>query len=364
METHFSSCVAGRNITPTGPNICRICLQNGDPVGSDGDNTKEMESILTTIGEYQDRSLYSIMTTICSPLGYNEMSEDMPDRICRSCKWRLLSAYELYDICLRSDEKIRGMMMSKKELPSQQDTYQISVIEEMIDPVDQDYNHDDTGGLENSSYVIGVDYCPITESAQVSDNPADQLEEVQMIVDPNESFFEANYQFGVNGKHCCLICGQQFINKSQCRSHIIVKHDPTRRFKCDVCHYTLASKLQLNRHKAKTHGQEEILDPAIMEKTGNTSIDRFKRHRNAHVVYNRPFKCNICLDRFPNRAQLNQHVKVHQKKPADADGGNEQNELKCDYCDEKLFGKHNLIDHVRRSHWQEPQNEAKKINGY
>ncbi|XP_055625677.1 zinc finger protein 236-like isoform X2 [Toxorhynchites rutilus septentrionalis] len=372
METHFSSCVSDKNITPTGPNICRICLQNGGPVGIDGDNTKEMESILTTIGEYEDRSLYSIMMTICAPLGYNAVPEDMPDRICRSCKWRLLSAYELYEICLRSDEKIREIMESKKE----RNTDQISVKEEMIDPDDQDYNNGDTGGLENSLYMMREDYCPTTESTQISDNPADLLEEMQMIVDPNETLFEANYKFDNNGSHCCRICGQEFIYKSQCRFHIIVKHDPTKPFKCDVCHYTLTTELQLNRHKTMTHGEEGILNPVIKEKTDEsvdtiytckicpkifTSIVRFKRHRNTH---NRPFGCNICLHHFPNRAQLNRHVKVHQKKPAGADGGNQQNEWKCDYCDENLSSKRNLIMHIRRSHRQELQDAAKKKNSF
>ncbi|XP_055629219.1 PR domain zinc finger protein 5-like [Toxorhynchites rutilus septentrionalis] len=379
METRFSSGVSGKIITPTGPNICRICLLNGGPVGSDGDNAKGMESIFTTVGEYEDRSLYGIMMTVCAPLGKKEVLKGMPDRICRSCKWRLLSAYELYDICLRSDEKIRGVMESKKQLLSQKNPDQISVKQEIIDPDDQDYNHDDTGGLENSSYMMGDHYFPTAESTLMSDNPTELLEEMQTTVDPNETLFEANYKFDDNGNHCCLICGQEFVYKSQCRSHIIVKHDPMKPFKCDVCHYTLTTELRLIRHKAMTHGEEELLEPAIKEEKDDpvdsiytckicsktfTSIVRFKRHKNVHVVYNRPFKCDICLYRFPNRAQLNQHVKLHQEKSGDADGGSEQSEWKCDYCDEKLPGKRAHTMHVRRFHPQELQNEAKEKNDY
>lgn len=372
METRSAHNISAVNASATGPNICRICLTKGTSLG-DGGTSRGMESIFATVGEYEEKSMYGILVMICAPLGQREMLMGMPERICRSCKWRLLSAYELYETCLRSDDQMRKVFNSRKMQPPQDGTLQVQIKQEVPDHYESDFKADATGDTDaQNSFLMENHYFPDAESTQLFDNSEDLLVEMPLAADPNETLFEEHYKVNEKGNHSCGICDQEFPYKSQARTHIIVKHDPTKPFKCDECHYTLTTELRLIRHKATTHGvgvikiEEKI--PDEKEDSGDTtyackicsktfaSLVRFKRHRNVHVVYNRPFKCDICLYRFPNRAQLTQHVKTHQEKPVDSD----QVEWKCDYCEEKLPGKRAHTMHIRRFHPQELQNECRE----
>ncbi|XP_055535072.1 zinc finger protein 62 homolog isoform X2 [Wyeomyia smithii] len=387
METRSSANAPGMNvIAGSGPNICRICLVNGGSIGEDN-LSRGMESIFSTIGEYEERSLYGILVTICVPLRHREMLRGMPERICRGCKWRLLSAFELYETCLRSDDKMRGVaaeMLKKQQQPHQQqesntENDQVNIKQEVPDHDDAEVNPEVSLGLE--SFMQDSHYYPDAESTQMMmDQSTDLLEEMVPAVDPNESLFEEHYKLNEKGNHSCGICNQEFPYRSSARSHILHKHDPTKPFKCDVCHFTLTTELRLIRHKAITHGVgvlnieeappdessgDTIYTCKICSKTFN-SVVRFKRHKNVHVVYNRPFKCDTCLYRFATRAQLNQHKKVHLEKPeGEADESEAgQEEWKCEHCEEKLPGKRAHTMHVRRFHPETLVNENKERNDY
>ncbi|XP_053687434.1 zinc finger protein 197-like [Sabethes cyaneus] len=389
METRSSAHVSGMNVVPgSGPNICRICLINGGSIGEDN-LSKGMESIFSTIGEYEERSLYGILVTICVPLRQREMLKGMPERICRGCKWRLLSAFELYETCLRSDDKMRGIaaeMLKKQQQQQQQqqqptqesgaENEQIHIKQEVPDHEEPEVNHDVSLGLE--SFMQDSHFYSEAESSQMMDQ-SELLEEMAPAVDPNESLVEEHYKINEKGNHACGICNQEFPYRSSARSHILTKHDPAKPFKCDVCHFTLTTELRLIRHKAVTHGLGvlNIEETPPDESTGDTiytckicsktfnSIVRFKRHKNVHVVYNRPFKCDTCLYRFATRAQLNQHMKVHLEKPeGEGDEAETQEEWKCEHCEEKLPGKRAHTMHVRRFHPETLVNENKEKNDY
>ncbi|XP_058832481.1 zinc finger protein 62-like isoform X2 [Topomyia yanbarensis] len=369
METRSANNVSGINFIDKGPNICRICLANGGPLPGN-DHSKGMESIFSTIREYEEKSLYGILVTVCAPLGNREMLKGVPERICRGCKWRLLSAYELYETCLRSDEKMRAAFEARR----QEQPQQIQIKQEISDRDEEEYNHNNAPSVDMSTFMSESSYFPEAESTEFLDQSTDLLEEMVPAVDPNESLFEEHYKLNERGNHCCGICEQEFPYKSTCRTHIIVKHDPTKPFKCDVCHFTLTTELRLIRHKATTHGVgvfkidevapeesqgDSIFSCKICSKEFN-SIVRLKRHKNVHVAYNRPFKCEICLYRFPNRAQFTQHLKTHQEKADEAEPGSEQDDWKCEHCEEKLPGKRALTMHTRRFHPETLQNEKEK----
>ncbi|XP_058463168.1 zinc finger protein 85-like [Malaya genurostris] len=371
METRSTNNVSSINCADRGPNICRICLVSGGAL-LENDYSKGMDSIFSTVGEYENKSLYGILVTVCNPLGQREMLKGVPERICRNCKWRLLSAYELYETCLRSDDKMRAAVEAKRQ---QEQPQQIQIKQEFSDRDEQEYTHDVSAGFENmSAFMSENSYYPEAESTHYIEQSADLLEEMVPAIDPNESLFEEHYKLNEKGNHSCGICNQEFPYKSTCRTHIIVKHDPSKPFKCDVCHFTLTTEIRLIRHKATTHGVGvlKIEDAVPEESTGDTiytckicskefnSIVRFKRHKNVHVAYNRPFKCEICLYRFPTRAQHTQHLKTHQEKSDDGEPGSEQEEWKCDHCEEKLPGKRALTMHTRRFHPETLQNEKDK----
>lgn len=332
-----------------------------------------MESIFSPVSDYEEQTLFNLLVAICAPLGQRETLAigGAPERICLGCKWRLLAAYELHRTCLRSDDKLRERIeaIRKKQQPVPEG--EIRIKQEVLDPDEQDFNQNSTVDATNFSFLLSDHYLPEAESTMQNSELLEEMAPAEEEVDPNETLFEENYKTNDKGGHICGICEQEFTYKSQCRSHIITKHDPAKPFKCDVCHYTLTTELRLIRHKAITHGvgvlkpddHSEEIDEAgetiytckICTKTFN-SLVRFKKHKSVHVAYNRPFKCDICFYRFPNRSQLTQHAKVHQEKSAE----DQDNDWPCEYCEEKLPGKRAHTMHVRRFHPQELQNSENK----
>lgn len=362
-------------IAATGPNICRICLTNGGGTGKQSG----MESIFSTVGDYDSKSLYGILLEVCAPLGQREMLNGMPERICRGCKWRLLSAYELYETCLRSDEKMREVTGARERqqkvviqpIQPEKKEEQVVVKQEFPEGGDQPSFMENDTTMEDysdaSALLLETQFYPEAESslmAVVAPSP-NLLEEMSPAVDHNETFFTEHYQPGENGTHKCGICEAEFPYKSSARTHIIQKHDPSKPFKCDVCFVTLTTELRLIRHKAIWHGAgvikcdqsaegkdeagDTIYTCKICSKTF-TSMIRFKRHKNVHVAFNRPFKCDTCLYRFQTQSQLSQHLKTHQEKPDSGADQPDQDQWPCEFCEEKLPNKRAQTMHVRRFH--------------
>ncbi|XP_055591936.1 zinc finger protein Xfin-like [Uranotaenia lowii] len=389
METRSTNSALGGIVTPTGPNICRICLTNGGPsirtsTFNPGDASSVLESIFSTVSEYNHRSLYGIMLTVCSPLSQRDLLRGVPERICHGCKWRLLSAYDFYETCLRNDDRIRELTGAGKQIQDQiRNPGEPQVLIQQDDSI-QDMTPDIMMDQSSSFMFDSNSYYPEAESTQFMDgNAADLLEEMPTKEPQDEAFFEEHYKLNDKGNHSCGICQQEFIYKSQCRSHILVKHDPSKPFKCDVCFITITTEMRLVRHKTIYHGEGVIKISELEEKNEGTdswtckicsksfpSIIRYKKHKGVHVAHNRPFKCDVCLYRFSSKSQLRQHSKLHQDEAGGGEMGaqlqtSEADPKKCDYCEEKLTGKRAMTMHVRRFHPQElMQAEAREKNNY
>ncbi|XP_053685155.1 uncharacterized protein LOC128734817 [Sabethes cyaneus] len=260
METRSLEHVSGTNVLPDGgPNICRICLINGNSVGEDDLSKEGMDSIFSTIGEYEQRSLYAILVTICVPLREREMLKGVPERICRACKWRLLSAFELYETCLRNDEKMRSIAaeMLNQSQDSSPENEPICIKQEP-DREEAVLNHDVSAGL-GSSMQHNHDY-PEAESPQIMAQ-SDLPEEMALAMGPDEFLFKEHYRLSEKGNHYCGICNGMFPSKYYAWKHILSKHDPAKPFKCDVCHFTLMTELELIKHEAAVHGLETLASP-------------------------------------------------------------------------------------------------------
>uniref|UniRef100_A0A182RXT4 Zinc finger protein n=1 Tax=Anopheles funestus TaxID=62324 RepID=A0A182RXT4_ANOFN len=374
--------------------ICRICLST----------CPRMISIHSPVPEYDQKTLYAMLLSVCLPLNQRETVQGFPEQICRNCQWKLLSAYDLYETTLASDEQLRaqnelgtavkvsrnpqisevikpdsaplppnvtseGLMRVKEETPD--DGY-----EEQFGPGSRT-EFDSSTIYEPSEEMGAISVYPVvsmlvphSEQRQEEAVPGPVLVESKPpIPDPLESFIEEHYQVDEgNGNHVCGLCKQDFPYKSQCRMHIVQKHNPAKPFKCDICFCTLTSHLRLVRHKIVAHGAGQIKREDVIEaqndstgemtytcpicrKVFNSSV-RFKRHKNVHVVHNRPFKCEVCLYRFATKPQLTQHAKVHETKPDPglAPGSGEVGEFPCDRCEEIFTAKRTLTMHLKKAH--------------
>ncbi|XP_052872652.1 zinc finger protein Xfin-like isoform X2 [Anopheles cruzii] len=345
--------------------VCRICLASG---------VRSMVSIHRPIREYTGKTLLSMLLTVCMPLNNRDREADgggggqMPESICRSCQWKLLSAYDLYQTTLASDDQLRrrndqlleptldeSHPTIKLEMPDDDDMYDDMYRPEveltMPSSLQDDTNQmDETGG-----------------TAMETGDPGELADESKFsIPDTKESFIDEHYQYEPgSGNHVCGLCSQDFPYKSQCRAHIAAKHNPAKPFKCDTCFCTLTSLQRLQRHKIVAHGEGQVKQQDAIEEqndcTGDTmyvcpicakkfaSSVRFRRHKSVHAVHKRPFKCDICLYRFPSKSQLTQHAKVH-REPTEGQETEAGPLLPCDQCEEMFSGKRLLTIHQRKVH--------------
>uniref|UniRef100_A0A182JTB9 C2H2-type domain-containing protein n=1 Tax=Anopheles christyi TaxID=43041 RepID=A0A182JTB9_9DIPT len=378
--------------------ICRICLSN----------RPRMISIHSPVPEYDQKTLYSMLLSVCLPLNQRESMHGFPEQICRNCQWKLLSAYDLYETTLASDEQLRSetilgtLRKPANKVPPASEVIKpecvpmqerrgtsndnlIRVKEETPDDgyeeqygpgsrTEKDHSTIYDASGEMSTLSIQPDVSILMEGREEGEEEEDDAnlleESKQSIPDPMDAFFTEHYLLDEgSGNHVCRLCKQDFAYKSQCRMHIVQKHNPAKPFKCDVCFCTLTSHLRLVRHKIVTHGAGQIKREDVIEaqndstgemtytcpicrKVFNSSV-RFKRHKNVHVVHNRPFKCEVCLYRFATKPQLTQHAKVHEVKPnvsGLSPGSSEVGEFPCDRCEEVFVAKRALTMHLKKAH--------------
>ncbi|XP_053668346.1 zinc finger protein 271-like [Anopheles marshallii] len=375
--------------------ICRICLST----------RPRMISIHSPVPEYDQKTLYAMLLSVCLPLNQRETVQGFPEQICRNCQWKLLTAYDLYETTLASDEQLRAQQQSgtvakvpkipptsevikpESVVPMAPNVGNDGVIRVKEETPDDGYEEQyGTGSRTEDDSSMTFDPCgeiktisvhpdvsmliQRTEQGEGEEEDPGLLEETKPpIPDPLESFIAEHYQVDeASGNHVCGLCKQEFPYKSQCRMHIVQKHNPAKPFKCDICFCTLTSHLRLVRHKIVAHGAGQIKREDVIEahndstgemtytcpicrKVFNSSV-RFKRHKNVHVVHNRPFKCEVCLYRFATKPQLTQHAKVHETKQQSglSPGSSEVGEFPCDRCEEIFTGKRALTMHLKKAH--------------
>uniref|UniRef100_A0A182N2P6 Uncharacterized protein n=1 Tax=Anopheles dirus TaxID=7168 RepID=A0A182N2P6_9DIPT len=382
--------------------ICRICLSA----------RPRMISIHSPVPEYDQKTLYAMLLSVCLPLNQRETVQGFPEQICRNCQWKLLSAYDLYETTLASDEQLRasrttaaaqrknsqhlcttaevaqkppaadplppvasnaeGLVRVKEETPDDgyEEQYAATAAGSRGEDDESVVHYDDASGELSTVSMLADVTMLVDGGGEEEEEDTSLLEETKVsIPDPLETFIAEHYQMDESsGNHVCGLCKQDFPYKSQCRMHIVQKHNPAKPFKCDVCLCTLTSHLRLVRHKIVAHGAGQIKREDVIEmpndstgemtytcpicrKVFNSSV-RFKRHKNVHVVHNRPFKCEVCLYRFATKPQLTQHAKVHDTKSAtgNSPGSSELGEYPCDRCEEVFVAKRALTMHLKKAH--------------
>ncbi|CAG9859203.1 unnamed protein product [Phyllotreta striolata] len=84
-------------------------------------------------------------------------------------------------------------------------------------------------------------------------------------------------------KHDCKKCGKQFSSKSSLNRHILIVHEETKRFRCEICDEKFTVKNSL------------------------------KYHMNIHTD-TKPYKCNLCSRAFRQPAPLIRHRRTKHKE--------------------------------------------------
>ncbi|XP_058459663.1 zinc finger protein Xfin-like [Malaya genurostris] len=376
--------------------LCRICM-----IDFQSEKEKMLESLFRTTVE--SKTLYSMLTSICTPLAQGN-NDGMPDKICGSCKTKLVQAYNLYETCLKSDERIRkllqtlpgGVQIKQEIVDDDDDDVEMANVELYCDThIKKEEQYEQEYPFDHHVYESTLSNLRI-QSVRNGPEVLVQLQEQNLPQEiPSKPIFECEKFVKVtqNG-HTCTLCGRDFKYFSYYKQHALAQHDPAKPHKCDQCKYTFKTEQRLFLHM-KTHLELESLplaiehadvpdpdvdqdqepeqdpsDDAIHKEDAtdvNVSINPdtgekiytclicqkqlstlllYNRHRTVHTVRGRPYECDICHYRFAMKFSYNAHMLRHEqgKDPA------QPATFKCTECDEVFIRRKLLNIHIASEH--------------
>ena len=117
-------------------------------------------------------------------------------------------------------------------------------------------------------------------------------------------------------KFLCDDCGFTCASKTTLNTHKMFKHGdlPPKSLNCDQCDYTCDHPTQLTSHRRIIHEEQlEPLECAHCPLQVRTQAELDKHLRNIHSE-EKPFVCTVCGHRFNKKSNMVKHVKmVHEK---------------------------------------------------
>ena len=182
-------------------------------------------------------------------------------------------------------------------------------------------------------------------------------------------------------KFLCDDCGFTCASKTTLNTHKMFKHGdlPPKSLTCDSCDYMCDHPTQLTSHKRIIHEENmEPLECAHCPLQVRTQAELDKHLRNIHSE-EKPFVCNMCGHRFNKKSNMVKHVKmVHEKlRPWTCEECNKSFSDKrdltahedsvhkglkpfdCPYCDYKCARKKNMYVHIKNIHGEKGQRASK-----
>ena len=182
-------------------------------------------------------------------------------------------------------------------------------------------------------------------------------------------------------KFLCDDCGFTCASKTTLNTHKMFKHGdlPPKSLTCDQCEYMCDHPTQLTSHKRIIHEEKlEPLECAHCPLQVRTQAELDKHLRNIHSE-EKPFVCTVCGHRFNKKSNMVKHVKmVHEKlRPWTCEECNKSfsdrrdliahedsvhkglKPFDCPYCDYKCARKKNMYVHIKNIHGEKGSRSAK-----
>ncbi|XP_014474425.1 PREDICTED: uncharacterized protein LOC106744289 isoform X2 [Dinoponera quadriceps] len=107
----------------------------------------------------------------------------------------------------------------------------------------------------------------------------------------------------------CPHCTKRFVNQLRLKTHMI-SHSEERPYTCEVCGFTLKTKIQLIKHHQNRHSDERPLQCRYCPwrcKQVSALVCHERTHTNE-----RPYACSVCRQRFKYLGDKNKHERRHE----------------------------------------------------
>ncbi|KAJ8673595.1 hypothetical protein QAD02_004857 [Eretmocerus hayati] len=107
----------------------------------------------------------------------------------------------------------------------------------------------------------------------------------------------------------CPHCPKRFVNHLRLKTHLI-SHSEVRPYPCEICGFTLKTKVQLMKHKQNRHSNERPLQCKYCSwrcKQVSALVCHERTHTNE-----RPYTCSVCKQKFKYLGDKNKHERRHE----------------------------------------------------
>ncbi|XP_053674408.1 zinc finger protein ZFP2-like [Anopheles nili] len=193
----------------------------------------------------------------------------------------------------------------------------------------------------------------------------------------------------------CLYCIKTFITISDCKEHEKLHHDQITNFECETCENSTMNSTDT----VKANNTETARFQCAYCENSYSLLSSLRRHENVHTrirqyicnicgkIFNKsscllqherthavnvPYKCDFCGKSFKETIRLVEHKRIHTgEKPFQCNNCQKQFRIKqllnghlakcasketsllvfqCEYCNQSLLNKQQLIDHALKLH--------------
>lgn len=333
-------------------NSCRICLQRDE----------ELHSIFSV--SISDIELHKIVMSL-APITILE-NDGLSEKVCVNCQEKILTAYDLQQMCVQSDKSLRSMLKQEIEEDVELPNICIYKIKEIPEDSSEFNNFEFKQDNNDVQYLDGIstkanDHIKEELSIHIFSfkcnqcpqefNNLPEFNEHQLLhlnalkeISKKESIKEIDYKIDDQikklkkrpkksgkklKKHKCAICDKVFNIASTLARHMnSKKHNAALSpFECPDCPQRFSTEQRLNRHSVL---HSSLISPPVSA----------QRHF-----------CMICSKEFSSHKTMTVHLKIHKKEL-------EKKDFQCDLCP-KIFK--NLVDFTRHSN-QHLENKEHRCN--
>lgn len=143
-----------------------------------------------------------------------------------------------------------------------------------------------------------------------------------------------------NVQYPCPVCGKTFDAKAYLTRHM-AHHESVKLFECDHCGKRFSKKYLVRNHILGVHRYENVAPSYACHIEGCSKLfvneSRLKHHlKYTHSSIDQEI-CEICSKSFKTKAAIEEHMRIHYRRPEDR--------FKCDICghfiaDLKSFKRH------------------------
>ncbi|XP_026292273.1 zinc finger protein 271 [Frankliniella occidentalis] len=302
----------------------------------------------------------------CLPIKISE-NDGLPQQICNSCASKLQTSYELFNISVAGDAKLKAMslMLAQLDMPTDNcciikdgraedndaitritkkpklqalessfPTNSVADAQQTIIPSEETEKRPwscsecDYKASRQTSLALHVQNKHKRENDEIPDNKLDDAvaEKLEYICGYCDKCFGSEAKLKKHtllhtklstekqsDPRSCSLCNEKFSTYKKLRAHVKCAHNVEEepKYNCDRCDksYRLAGSLDIHR---ATHSNET---PYLCDICGKSFKhgSNLRCHKRSHVEgkLTHRFSCDKCPKTFPSRFQLSEHANVH-----------------------------------------------------